>query len=825
VLLADSSNLLSVTKVIDSLITNGRVQTRTYDRASRTLTTRTPAGRQLISFYDSLGTLVKDSIPGLFPDILTYDAGGRLVRDARGARLARYFFGSRGLKDSTSNALGEAIAFRYDTVANLVLQVLNHADTIRVRRDSSGNLAGITPPGRPEHRFTYAFSGRPDSYRPPAVPGESSAVFQRYTSEGKLSQVLRPDGTDVMWTYDGSGGVTAASFGGDTVRFGYDAVTGQVTSLSGPAGEGLTYTYDGFLAKRRSLAGPVTGYVETHYDSDFRPDTLRVNGVPSVVYSYDADGFITAAGPLSVTRDARNGLLTRIALGQITTSVVPDGYGEDSIETTTSGSTVLLQRAYTRNVAGRITGVAETLNGVTTVFAYTYDSVGRLAQVTKDGVAIASYEYGANSNRVRAVYASGAVTGTYDGQDRLLSYGSSVYRYSPNGGLSVKKDGADSTKYSFDALDRLRSVVLSTGTVVSYVYDGEGRLVGRSRNAVLSQGFLYAPNGQLVAETGGDGSVIATFAYATRPDVPDFVIKGDTTYRIVAEPNGSVRLVVNTQTGNVTQQLEYDPFGRVTNNSNPDFQPFGFGGGLYDSDTRLIHLGVRFYDAETGRWISRDPILFAGKSTNLYTYASSAPIDHSDPTGTFTLAELAEFDLMADEIANINYAQIKNMKRQIKVTATCVNGFVDAAFADPSGSPKAAATGVATCFNSVVQDFLVDATLGKLADMLTDAVPGNGAISWGTRVAAACLLNGAKDFASKYLFSKDHDVDDAKVAAVYGCFGGMAGQGIKYLAYAKNPFYGPLASALVNISFHVSEAVANATIERDEKAAGQSSPP
>ncbi len=42
----------------------------------------------------------------------------------------------------------------------------------------------------------------------------------------------------------------------------------------------------------------------------------------------------------------------------------------------------------------------------------------------------------------------------------------------------------------------------------------------------------------------------------------------------------------------------HDEFGVVTNDTNPGFQPFGFAGGLYDSDTKLVRFGLRDYDAE-----------------------------------------------------------------------------------------------------------------------------------------------------------------------------------------------------------------------------------
>ncbi|MFN3988491.1 MAG: RHS repeat-associated core domain-containing protein, partial [Rhodocyclaceae bacterium] len=58
-------------------------------------------------------------------------------------------------------------------------------------------------------------------------------------------------------------------------------------------------------------------------------------------------------------------------------------------------------------------------------------------------------------------------------------------------------------------------------------------------------------------------------------------------------------------------------------------------GGVYDRDTGLTRFGARDYDAETGRWTAKDPILFAGGDTNLYGYADRNPVNFTDPTGEF----------------------------------------------------------------------------------------------------------------------------------------------------------------------------------------------
>jgi RHS repeat-associated protein len=79
--------------------------------------------------------------------------------------------------------------------------------------------------------------------------------------------------------------------------------------------------------------------------------------------------------------------------------------------------------------------------------------------------------------------------------------------------------------------------------------------------------------------------------------------------------------------------MEFDAFGNVLLDTNPGFQPFGFAGGLYDSDTGLVRFGARDYNAEIGRWTSKDPIGFAGGDTNLFGYVFGDPVNFTDFSG------------------------------------------------------------------------------------------------------------------------------------------------------------------------------------------------
>ena len=161
---------------------------------------------------------------------------------------------------------------------------------------------------------------------------------------------------------------------------------------------------------------------------------------------------------------------------------------------------------------------------------------------------------------------------------------------------------------------------------------------------MLVQGFLYQDQLEPVAELDGSGNLVACFAYCgCGKPVPEYMVKGGVTYRIISDHLGSPRLVVDTTTGAVLQRMDYDEFGSVILDTNPGFQPFGFAGGLYDQDTKLVRFGARDYDAETGRWTAKDPIRFQGKDpiacssgdTNLYGYVLNNPINSSDPDGKF----------------------------------------------------------------------------------------------------------------------------------------------------------------------------------------------
>jgi RHS repeat-associated protein len=636
VTLADPSNPLSLTAQNDTLWINNRPYTMNYTGATRTFTTTTPVGRQATASTDTQGRVTQSQFANLNASGFTYDPRGRLSTAVFGtgasARSYTLSYNASGYLESITDPLNRTASYVYDAAGRVTQKTLPGGRVIGFGYDAMGNLTSITPPGRPAHNFAYTVVDLPSSYTAPNV-GTGNQTVYAYNLDRQLTSITRPDNQTLTFGYDGGARLSTITIPGGVYTYAYNATTGQLSSITAPGGGTVSYTYNGRLLTQTTWAGTVAGSVSRVFDINFRVTSQSINGANTINLTYDNDSWLTGAGSLTLSRSAQTGFVTGTTLGSVTDSRTYTGFGELMSYSASYNATGLYAASYTYDKLGRITQKIETIGGSTNTYDYTYDTAGRLWQVKKNNVLTADYTYDNNGNRLSYTGAGPATNGTYDDQDRLTQYGTTAYAYTANGELTTKTAGAQVTTYQYDVMGNLKKVTLPGGAQIDYLVDGQDRRIGKKVNGTLVQGFLYQNALSPVAELDAGNNVVSRFVYASRANVPDYMIRGGVTYRIISDHLGSPRLVVDVATGNVAQRIDYDEFGVVVADTNPGFQPFGFAGGLYDKDTGLVRFGARDYDAQTGRWTAKDPILFAGGDTNLYGYVLSDLINLLDPDG------------------------------------------------------------------------------------------------------------------------------------------------------------------------------------------------
>jgi RHS repeat-associated protein len=624
----------------DTVTVNGKTFSSVYDATARTVTTTSAEGRTTVTTSDEKGRIIKAEVPGLLPTTYAYDSRGRMIAVTQGTRSVTYAYDPQGNLMSITDPLGRATKLEYDAVGRITKQTQPDDSIITFRYDDEGKMVGLTPPGQPEHSFDYNSRDLLISSTAPDIgPGDETTRYV-YNLAKQLVQENLPGGSTIQYAYCDCGRLTSITSAWGNYTYTYSDTTGQLTSLAGPNGFTLSTGYDGILATSEITTGPVAGRTNWTYDNNFRVVSESVNGANPVTFAYDNDGLLTRAGSLTISRDTSNGRMTGTILGTVTDTVSYDQYGDRSGYQARIGSNTALEYTQTRDALGRITQKVESKNGITTTTVYGYDLNGQLETVTENGVLIQTYVYDVNGNRLSLTTPSGTLAGSYDDQDRLITYGTKNYTYTVDGYLSAVTDSTtgQTTRYTYDGFGNLTRVQLPDGRDITYQIDPDNRRVGKQINGEQTQGLLY--NGQLtpIAELDTNGNVITRFVYSTGINVPAYMIRGGVTYRLVTDDLGSVRVVVNITTGEIAQRLDYDAFGRVITDTNPGFQPFGYAGGLYDADTGLVRFGARDYDAVTGRWTASDPLSFAADATNLYQYVANNPVVYIDPEGRETKA-------------------------------------------------------------------------------------------------------------------------------------------------------------------------------------------
>ncbi|MDQ3801736.1 MAG: RHS repeat-associated core domain-containing protein [Acidobacteriota bacterium] len=280
----------------------------------------------------------------------------------------------------------------------------------------------------------------------------------------------------------------------------------------------------------------------------------------------------------------------------------------------------MFDRQYAYNSANRISQITEPTGSR----AFGYDGFDRLSSVT-NGATNESYDYDSVGNR-----SSSHLSSTYSYQqpfNRLTAAGAASYDYDSNGNMTVKREGSKRWTYYWDYENRL-SFASDRKTAARYTYDALGRRVARHAKARGgSTKFIY--DGQDVLADDNDG-VLSKYLNGRGVDKKLRAQTGTGISYFLVDQLGSTTGLADTS-GNLTASTAYDSFGNATNQNFPT--RYQFTGRELDSFTGLHYYRARQYDSQLGRFISEDPIGFAGGDINLYGYVWNSPQDFTDPTG------------------------------------------------------------------------------------------------------------------------------------------------------------------------------------------------
>lgn len=259
---------------------------------------------------------------------------------------------------------------------------------------------------------------------------------------------------------------------------------------------------------------------------------------------------------------------------------------------------------------------------------YTYDEINQLLSEARSGYS-ASYTYDDNGNRLSKTLNGVTETYTVDSGDKLTEI---------KIGTTTIKD------FDYDAAGRRTSVYEpASNSTTSYVYDYESRITSISRTGITTNSFTYNGLDTRVSkvDSGGTKTYKRAGAYVPAPVLSDG--SAEYTPGVSERRSGSTNYFMTERLGThkgqtsssaaVTATRTFDAFGMLVSSTGSSSSPFGFAGDWgyqEDADTGVKLLGHRYYDASTGRFLTRDPIRFG---RNWYGYVANSPTSAVDPLG------------------------------------------------------------------------------------------------------------------------------------------------------------------------------------------------
>jgi len=632
---------------------NGVVTQRTYDERNRikTIANQT-TGAQTQYFYDARGNLSYIILPETNRIDYTYNLANKLTE----------------IKDSLNNK----IQYQYDSEGNRIREEI---------KDPQGALKKYLD-------FTY------DAYNDLKRIVNPDATYTEYTYDGRKNRTASKDPKDntISYTYDPLSRLTVMTQPLNAVTlYGYDTRDNQA-SVTDPNGNTTSYYNDDFGRKNQTNS-PDTGNTDYLYDEGGNLIQRFDERETMVNYTYDALNRLTAiqfpADPNQNVTFTYDSISVTYGIGRLTGRTDPSGsyvFHYDVNGSLTKEEKTLNSVLYTTQYAYNNNNILTSITYPTgRVITYTPDQVGRISQVSttlngnpkSPASAITYLPYGGITG---LTYGNGlTLTQGHDNQYRISSIvtGSILnlaFGYDPNGNIISILDAVNPPEgqvldspgvytyqtgtnklthieatppidfvydananitsetgwtYIYDLSNQLIRVLQDSNQVAEYTYNGAGQRI-KKVTQTETKIFHYDLGGHLIAETNQTGQMLAEYIYLG-DQLLSMVKPGESVYYFHNDHLGTPQVLTDDSQA-IAWKAVYTPFGEAVTSIATVENPFRFPGQYYDPETGLHYNYFRYYNPQTGRYITPDPIGLKG-GINLFAYALDNPISLIDPIG------------------------------------------------------------------------------------------------------------------------------------------------------------------------------------------------
>ncbi|MFE2011702.1 putative T7SS-secreted protein [Streptomyces sp. NPDC059491] len=657
--------------------TDGNVTRQTFDERGNRTSVTDPSGVRTEFTYDGSGRLTSVTDP--------VGATTRLVVDARGlpteitgplGATTRYEYDAFGRTVRVTDALGGETRMEWTVEGRPACRTAPDGTVESWTYDGEGNCLSHTDAMGATTRFTYTDFDLPTSRTgPDGVRYEFS-----HDSNLRLTRVTNPQGLTWDYAYDAAGQlVTETDFDERALRYEYDAA-GLLASRANGLGQTIRYERDALgRVTRKNVAGAVSSYEYDVFDQlvtatgpDATLQRLRdrygrlvsetVNG-RTLSFARDATGRRTgrmtpggsnstwsydAAGRRTeLASSGRTVAFTHDALGRETARHISDfavlassfdAMGRLTEQGVTDASGRRLQhREYMYRPDGELVGMSDALSGAR---RFDLDSSSRVTAVhARDWTERYAYDEAGNQTEATwpAAHPSHSSTGTraYQGT-RITSAGSVRYEHDGQGRIVLRQKTRlsrkpDTWRYEWDAEDRLTAVTTPDGTLWRYAYDPLGRRISK-QSPLETVHFTW--DGATLCEQSTEDTTL-TWDYAGLRPLAQTERRTDSTderfFAIVTDLIGTPTELID-ESGNVAWRTRATLWGTTTwARDSTAYTPLRFPGQYFDRESELHYNFFRYYDPESARYLTPDPLGLA-PADNPVAYVRN-PHSWSDPLG------------------------------------------------------------------------------------------------------------------------------------------------------------------------------------------------